>query len=61
MRIFRLLSRTLFLSLSLGAYAILAQSPAATEKPSFFTKDMTIYVSDFELDAQDVQVDQVLL
>ena len=61
MRIFRLLSKLLFLSLSLGAYAILAQSPAATEKPSFFTKDMTIYVSDFELDAQDVQVDQVLL
>ena len=58
MRIFRLLSKLLFLSLSLGAYAILAQSSATIEKPSFFTNDMTIYVSDFELDAQDVQVDQ---
>jgi hypothetical protein len=37
-----------------------AQEPAATEKPHVlkFTKDMTIYVSDFELDAQNVQVDQ---
>jgi hypothetical protein len=31
-----------------------AQTPAVLS----FTKDMTIYVSDFELDAQDVQVDQ---
>jgi hypothetical protein len=37
-----------------------AQEPVATEKPHVlrFTKDMTIYVSDFELDAQNVQVDQ---
>jgi hypothetical protein len=39
---------------------LLAQDPVATPKPSTltFTKDMTIYVSDFELDAQNVQVDQ---
>jgi hypothetical protein len=37
-----------------------AQEPVATEKSHVikFTKDMTIYVSDFELDAQNVQVDQ---
>ena len=37
-----------------------AQEPASPQKPPVhsFTKDMTIYVSDFELDAQNVQVDQ---
>lgn len=32
-------------------------TPAATTAP-FFTKDMTIYVSDFDLDAENVQTDQ---
>ena len=37
-----------------------AQEPATVQQPHVlrFTKDMTIYVSDFELDAQNVQVDQ---
>ncbi len=37
-----------------------AQDPVGPPKPPLhtFTKDMTIYVSDFELDAQDVQVDR---
>ena len=40
--------------------AALAQDPATIQKPPVhsFTKDMTVYVSDFELDAQNVQVDQ---
>jgi hypothetical protein len=39
---------------------LLAQDSVVSQKPSAFTftKDMTIYVSDFELDAQNVQVDQ---
>lgn len=42
------------------SHAVPAQEAAPAQKPHVlsFTKDMTIYVSDFELDAQDVQVDQ---
>jgi hypothetical protein len=42
------------------SHPVPAQEPVATQKPHLlnFTKDMTIYVSDFELDAQTVQVDQ---
>jgi|SRR5271170_1922298 len=50
----------LLLSLCIAAQVLPAQSPVAPQKPAafLFTKDMTVYVSDFELDAQDVQVDQ---
>src|SRR5580698_10012023 len=55
------LARFLFLAcLVVISYPAYAQGPVATQKPQVlnFTKDMTIYVSDFELDAQNVQVDQ---
>jgi hypothetical protein len=49
----------LFLSLCVIAHATPAPSPAEQQKPStLLTKSTTIYVSDFELDAQDVQVDK---
>jgi hypothetical protein len=37
-----------------------AQDPAGQPRPAarFFTKDMTVYVSDFELNAQNVEVDR---
>lgn len=36
-----------------------AQNPDSSKPPSHgFTKDMTVYVSDFELDAENVQVDK---
>ena len=35
-----------------------AQEPANSQKPPIFTKDMTIYVSDFDLDVANVQVDK---
>jgi hypothetical protein len=55
------LVRFLFLlCLAVISHAVPAQEPTAVQKPHVlsFTKDMTIYVSDFELDAQNVQVDQ---
>jgi hypothetical protein len=48
----------LLISVCVVARALPAQSPVAAQQPLFFTKDMTVYVSDFELEAQDVQVDQ---
>ncbi|WP_433966607.1 DUF4410 domain-containing protein [Tunturiibacter gelidiferens] len=50
----------LFIYLCVVAQALPEQSSVAPQKSptSFFTKDMTVYVSDFELDAQDVQVDK---
>ncbi|MBB5328778.1 DUF4410 domain-containing protein [Tunturiibacter gelidoferens] len=50
----------LFVSLVIAAQVVPAQSPVAPQKPPtfLFRKDMTVYVSDFDLDAQDVQVDQ---
>jgi Domain of unknown function (DUF4410) len=56
-----LLAHFLFLlCLAVVSHAVPAQEPATVQKPHVlsFTKDMTIYVSDFELDAEDVQVDQ---
>lgn len=49
-----------FLSLCVIAQAMPAQSPVEPQKPStlLFPKDTTIYVTDFELDAQDVHVDK---
>ena len=35
-----------------------AQEPAGSQKPPIFTKDMTVYVSDFDLDVDKVQVDK---
>ena len=55
------LARFLFLvCLTAIAPLVRSQEPVAPEKPHVlkFTKDMTIYVSDFELDAQNVQVNQ---
>jgi hypothetical protein len=55
------LARFLFLAcLVVISHSVPAQESVAAEKPHVlkFTKDMTIYVSDFELDAQNVQVDQ---
>jgi hypothetical protein len=54
---------SLFLLFACACFAsrpLLAQDPVAALKPSTltFTKDMPIYVSDFELDAENVQVDQ---
>jgi hypothetical protein len=47
------------LSLCIIAQAMPAPSPAEPQKPStLLTKSTPIYVSDFELDAQDVQVDK---
>jgi hypothetical protein len=48
------------LCLALISQAVPAQEAATVQKPQVlsFTKDMTIYVSDFELDAKSVQVDQ---
>jgi hypothetical protein len=54
-------ARFLFLvCLGVVSHPVPAQEPAAVQKPHVltFTKDMTIYVSDFELDAENVQVDQ---
>jgi hypothetical protein len=50
----------LFVSQCVPSQVLPAQDPAAAQKsPTHtFTKDMTVYVSDFELDAQNVQVDQ---
>jgi len=50
----------LFVSLVIAAQVLPAQSPVTPQRPQTlqFTKDMTVYVSDFDLDAQDVQVDQ---
>jgi hypothetical protein len=49
----------LLLSLGVIAQAMPAPSPAEPQKPStLLTKSTPIYVSDFELDAQDVQVDK---
>ena len=53
------------LCLCLSTAALTSQAPA-TQGPAappaaaaqFFTKDMTIYVSDFDLDAENVQTDQ---
>jgi hypothetical protein len=47
------------LCLAVVSHAVPAQEPATVQKPQVlsFTKDMTIYVSDFELDAEEVQVD----
>lgn len=62
MKSFLLLSA---LSLLLFCAFVSAQTPAAQTPvgqtqsgPQFFTKDMTVYVSDFELDAQNVKVDK---
>ena len=57
------LCRALFLFSVLLFFAsqlLRAQDPVGSPKPAghTFTKEMTVYVSDFELDAQDVQVDQ---
>jgi hypothetical protein len=60
----RLLSTLFFfVALCVVAQASLAQEPAGPQKlPAFtFTKDMTVYVSDFDLDAQNVQVDKGLV
>jgi hypothetical protein len=35
-----------------------AQEPASSQRPPIFTRDMTIYVSDFDLDVENVQVDK---
>jgi hypothetical protein len=46
---------------SLSTVHLMAQAPAtaAPHPPApFFTKDMTIYVSDFDLDAENVETDQ---
>jgi Domain of unknown function (DUF4410) len=54
-------ARFLFLvCLAVISHPVPSQQPAPAPKPHVlsFTKDMTIYVSDFELDAQNVQVDQ---
>jgi hypothetical protein len=50
----------LLVCLAAISHPVTAQEPATAQKPPVisFTRDMTIYVSDFELDAQDVQVDQ---
>jgi Domain of unknown function (DUF4410) len=50
----------LFACVSFFSRPLPAQDSVVSQKPStlIFTKDMTIYVSDFELDAQNVQVDQ---
>jgi Domain of unknown function (DUF4410) len=62
MRLLRRLSVLFFLFVTINLVAQLppAQDPATPQKlPTFsFTKDMTIYVSDFELDAENVQVDK---
>jgi hypothetical protein len=56
-----LLLRTL-LSVCLASTTLFAQTaaaPAPSAPPAhFFTKDMTVYVSDFDLDAENVQTDQ---
>jgi Domain of unknown function (DUF4410) len=61
----KLMRRLLALSLLFAAFNLVAQVPptqdsAAPQKlPTFsFTKDMTVYVSDFELDAENIQVDK---
>jgi Domain of unknown function (DUF4410) len=50
----------ILVSLVITAQVLHAQSPVSPPKPPafLFTNDMTVYVSDFELDAQGVQVDQ---
>jgi hypothetical protein len=62
MKIFQVLAT---LCLCFSAAALTAQTPAThdpaqppTASAQFFTKDMTVYVSDFDLDAQNVQTDQ---
>src|ERR1700677_2193205 len=52
---------TSLLLVFLGATAPIAsraQEPANSQKPPIFTKDMTVYVSDFDLDVDNVQVDK---
>ncbi len=56
-----LLTHLLFLlCLAITSHPVHAQEPSTAQKPQVlnFTKDMTIYVSDFELDAESIQVDQ---
>jgi len=49
-----------FVSLFVVLQLLCAQGPVGSPTPPAhtFTKEMTVYVSDFELDAQNVQVDQ---
>ena len=49
-----------FASLCVTAQILPTHSPVASQTPPafLFTKDTTVYVSDFELGAQDVQVDK---
>ena len=61
----RLMRRFSALFLLFVAFKLVAQVPSGQDAttpqklPTFsFTKDMTIYVSDFELEAENVQVDQ---
>jgi hypothetical protein len=54
-------ARSLFLVYFCIACPILTAQESAGSNPTtahIFTKEMTVYVSDFELDAQNVQVDQ---
>ena len=54
------LSLALFVSVCGLSHGTVAQSPAAAQKPApnTFNKDTVVYVSDFELDAENLQVDQ---
>ena len=48
-----------FMCVSPRGFAQTASStPGTTDPKHFFTKDMTVYVRDFDLDAQNVQVDK---
>jgi hypothetical protein len=51
---------SLLLSVTVVAQTPATQQGVGQQKPlaHWFTKDMTVYVSDFELDAQNVQADQ---
>ena len=57
----RLCVATSLLLVFLGATTPLAsraQEPTSLQKPPIFTRGMTIYVSDFDLDVKNVQVDK---
>jgi hypothetical protein len=51
---------SLFMSVNVAAQTPSMQTGAVQQEPPahWFSKSMTVYVSDFELDAQNVQVDQ---
>jgi hypothetical protein len=53
----RFASSLFLLFLAVVSPASRAQEPAGSQKPPVFTKDMTVYVSDFDLDAENLQVD----